>query len=161
MKTMIQLINIISVFLVYIALPVSSYEICESYSAFGEQNKQENCSSYCCGSCTNRYCCSDLNWRLDQKACVAENCTAYYDWSGYYYQPINCNLYGIQFCCGSCESRYCCSYTNSKLNQSSCPAGIPKTMIGTTTANYWWLTSTKWSWTTTYNYFDYETETST
>ena len=159
---MIQLINIISVFLVYIALPVNSYEICESYSAFGDQYKSENCSSYCCGSCTSRYCCSDLNWRLDQKACVAENCTAYYDWFGYYYYPIDCSLYGIQFCCGSCESRYCCSYTNSKLNQSSCPAGIPTT-IRTTTANYWWLTSssTKWTWTTTYYYFDYETETST
>lgn len=142
---MIQKLTLFSLLFVYFTLPinVNCYEICESYSYYGAEYEKQNCSAYCCGHCSYRYCCQESYLQLDQKACFPENCTASYDWYGYYYQEIDC---GSLFCCGSCDYRYCCSFPSSKFNQSSCPTETTKR---TTTANYWLTSSTKKS-TTNY-----------
>lgn len=144
---MIQKLILFSLLFVYFTLPinVNCYEICESFSYFGAEYEKKNCSTYCCGDCSYRYCCQESYLQLDQKACFPENCTASYDWYGYYYQEIDC---GSLFCCGSCDYRYCCSFPSSKFNQSSCPT-TTETTKRTTTANYWRTSSTKKS--TTYS----------
>ena len=118
--------------IVYSVAKVESKEVCESYSYIEYYYDAQNCSKYCCGSCTNRYCCSDLSNRLDQKSCTSENCNGFYDIYGNFKDLENCSE---QFCCGKCESRYCCSYPTSRLNQSSCPVETPTTR--NSTSSYW------------------------
>lgn len=137
---MILKLTLFSLLFVYFTLPINvkCYEICESYSYYGAEYEKQNCSAYCCGHCSYRYCCQDTYLQLDQKSCFPENCTASYDWYGYYYQAIDC---GSLFCCGSCDYRFCCSFPSSKFNQSSCPT-TTETTKRTTTANYWRTSST-------------------
>ncbi|XP_013920806.1 PREDICTED: protein shisa-5 [Thamnophis sirtalis] len=41
--------------------PGVSSEDCEAYrDPDGDWHSQQTCSKFCCGTCTNRYCCSDL-----------------------------------------------------------------------------------------------------
>lgn len=95
---------------------------------------KQNCPKYCCGDCSNRYCCKEISLRLDQKECFPENCTTFYDSYGYHYQAIDCGT--SKFCCGSCENRYCCLQPSLKFNQSSCPTTTETAKI-TNTENYW------------------------
>lgn len=118
---------------VYLLAKVESQEACESYTSYGYYNEERNCTRFCCGSCTARYCCTDWDLRLDQNACTLENCTDYYRIDGSYYEPEDCI---DRFCCGWCDYRYCCSSPDSKLNQSSCPEGIPTTTKTTTQKPY-------------------------
>ena len=109
-------------------------EVCESYTYYGFYNEALNCSDYCCGSCTARYCCDDPYYRVDQQACVKENCTGYYDYWGVYNYARDCTVRYV-FCCGSCDDRYCCSSPSYKLNQTACPNLSPTTRK-TTKSNY-------------------------
>ena len=113
---------------------ISCREVCEKYTYFDYTEVELNCTNYCCGTCSFRYCCSDLSDRLDQKKCTPENCDAYYDWYGLYYTSYNCNG---RFCCGTCNLRYCCSSVNDRLNQSTCSYGPPPTTRRTTTTYYY------------------------
>ena len=126
--------------IVYSVAMVESQEVCESYYTLFSTYEAQNCSMYCCGHCNDRFCCSSLSDRLDQKLCTPEDCDGYYGLNGYYYKPPSCYDYE-EFCCGRCESRYCCSYPTSRLNQSTCPEGIPTTKR-TTTNSYSSLSTT-------------------
>lgn len=103
---------------------VTSRELCQSYTIYGDFFPVQNCSLYCCGSCDNRYCCFDATMRLDQTKCAAESCKDYYDWDGNYHSNTDCNG---GFCCGYCSDRYCCWSPSSRLDQNTCPTGIPTT----------------------------------
>lgn len=134
---MIKKLVLLLLLFAYTVKKVKSQEICENYTAYGNEFEEQSCSSYCCGTCTYRYCCEEVSLRLDQKACVAENCTANYDLWGSYQYPIDC--YDL-FCCGSCEYRYCCSNPYLKFNQSKCstqPTSTISTRRTTTTYYYY------------------------
>lgn len=138
-KILASLLFLFSILCVFNVHNVKSQEVCHNYTFNGYFFKAQNCSNYCCGYCNNRYCCNDTNFRLDQEACIPENCTAYYDWFGVYTKPLDC---GYNICCGACEFRYCCVNPIFKLNQSSCLVVSP-TVSQTTTTTKFYSTSTR------------------
>lgn len=115
-------------------IEISCREVCEKYTYYDYTYEAQNCTNYCCGTCSFRYCCSDSLDRLDQKKCTPENCDGYYDSLGYYFTSYNCNG---RFCCGTCNLRYCCSSGNDRLNQSTCSYGPQPTTRRTTTPYYY------------------------
>lgn len=122
---------LITIVIVYLVEKGESKEDCESYIADGVFYEAQNCSSHCCGSCKNRYCCKSHVYWLYQAQCRAENCTGYYDPFDNYVAPKDCASSG-HFCCGWCGNRYCCDSTKSRINQSLCSVEIPTTKPTTT-----------------------------
>ena len=121
---MIRLSSLFCITLIAFITPkLNSQEVCESYTYFGYLHEEQNCSMYCCGSCSFRYCCGNIKDRLDQNQCTHENCEPYYiSYDGY----INAQTcLELSFCCGSCDIRYCCNNPSSRLNQSSCSTERP------------------------------------
>lgn len=102
---------------------VRSSEVCEAHNFYSLYYPAQNCTTYCCGTCDYRYCCSFYEYRLDQAGCQAvSNCLAYVDYYGYYWPPQSCDY----FCCGECDGRYCCSTPSNMIDQTQC-APIPRT----------------------------------
>ena len=114
---------LITIVIVYSVEKGESKEDCESYIADGVFYEAQNCTSHCCGSCKNRYCCKSNVYWLYQEPCRAENCTGYYDSFGNYVAPKDCASSG-HFCCGWCGSRYCCESKRERLNQSTCSVSV-------------------------------------
>lgn len=103
-------------------------EMCFSYLNDAKSYNEINCTPtaiYCCGNCTNRYCCSDLDQQVQQFECAnnVDFCNSYLDKNGQFFQTFVC-LYQTRYCCGDCKSKTCCDSYARKLNQSSCSIDI-------------------------------------
>lgn len=115
---MIRTFSLIVILSVTIVKKAHSQEVCEAFTYDGISYQQKSCSMYCCGSCSYRYCCTDVKQRIEQKDCVHEDCKAYKDQFGNKVGARQCPE--SLFCCGSCHSRTCCSNPSLKVNQKSC-----------------------------------------
>ncbi|KAJ8251591.1 hypothetical protein GJAV_G00222990 [Gymnothorax javanicus] len=51
---------------------------------------------------------------------MGSRCWGYYDVMGQWDPPFNCNVGIYLFCCGSCFYRFCCQFTQHRLDQTSC-----------------------------------------
>ncbi|XP_034022064.1 protein shisa-5-like [Thalassophryne amazonica] len=47
----------------------------------------------------------------------ADECSGFWDIGGIYHETRQC---GLLYCCGSCDERFCCINTNSRLDQELC-----------------------------------------
>ncbi|XP_013398693.2 protein shisa-5 [Lingula anatina] len=125
---------------------------CPYYTSYGTYKPLRYCSTYCCGTSTNKYCCDSLWNRYfpsysSSSLCPTrpttttvrtvgsgEYCCAYYTSSGSYKSSFYCSKY----CCGTSASKYCCDsflnrYYPSYSYRSLCPAVTSPT---TTTGEY-------------------------
>lgn len=98
-------------------------EVCRSFIWYEIVYPEVECPEnwFCCGSCTNRECCPDLDKRLEQTNCQA--CLGYISIYGWLNQEQMCDVY----CCGQCDDRYCCITKPLSLNQSTCTNGTRTT----------------------------------
>ena len=68
-----KLSSLFSIALIAFIIPtLNNQEVCESYSYNGYLHEEQNCSIYCCGSCTIKYCCGYPSLRLNQSSCSTE-----------------------------------------------------------------------------------------
>ncbi|KAF6733746.1 Protein shisa-9A [Oryzias melastigma] len=49
-----------------------------------------------------------------------DNCRGYYDVMGQWDPPFICKTGNYLYCCGTCGFRFCCSFKQSRLDQSTC-----------------------------------------
>lgn len=49
-----------------------------------------------------------------------DKCRGYFDVMGQWDPPFTCQTGNYLYCCGTCGFRFCCSYKNSRLDQSTC-----------------------------------------
>uniref|UniRef100_A0A8C4R4H3 Shisa N-terminal domain-containing protein n=1 Tax=Eptatretus burgeri TaxID=7764 RepID=A0A8C4R4H3_EPTBU len=49
-----------------------------------------------------------------------ERCRGYYDVSGHFDPPFECNMSAYRLCCGTCFYRFCCMFEVERLDQVSC-----------------------------------------
>ncbi|CAL9703943.1 unnamed protein product [Knipowitschia caucasica] len=69
MASTLSSLVVLAIIIVCIPCTHAGYEDCEAYSDMsGQYHSKVKCyTGFCCGTCFNRYCCSDSFWRLTEK----------------------------------------------------------------------------------------------
>ncbi|KAJ7992474.1 hypothetical protein DPEC_G00279060 [Dallia pectoralis] len=57
---------------------------------------------------------------ISERPHANDNCWGYYDVMGQWDPPFVCQTGSYLYCCGTCGFRFCCEFTSSRLDQTTC-----------------------------------------